>query len=107
MEAGILNEIVTVMREYRDKNKLGELVINHNHAFRARAGVKVNGGNRAVENNEMVFNQTIFVTMRMFYADRILPTDRIVWRSRPYRIITISPERMKQRVVITCELINE
>jgi len=58
-----------------------------------RAKVSYSSGNRANENNEIVFAYEVLFTMRIYH--QISERMRIIWKNREYRILSI--ERNKEQ----------
>ncbi|MDV3120789.1 phage head closure protein [Segatella copri] len=53
----------------------------------------------------MVFNYTKIFTIR--YYHNIDEKDRILWKGKLYRILSVEPDRDKQSIIIRTELIND
>lgn len=106
MRAGLLTEVVTVeqpiiVTDDYGANKLQwmPMIIN------TKANVSYSSGNRANENNEIVFAYEVVFTMRIYH--QINERMRIIWKNRKYRILSIEVNRAQQHQIIKAELINE
>lgn len=105
MESGRLNEIITVERPIIDQDGYGGNDVVWNEVIKTRADVQFSSGNRATENNEIVFNYNKIFTVR--YYHKIDEKDRVIWNGKKYRILNLNYDRDKQYLQITTELINE
>lgn len=105
MQAGILNNIITVQRPTIINDEYGANVIKYNNIITTRAFIKNNSGNRANENGEIVYNYIKSFTVR--YYNDIRENDIIIWNNKKYRITDIDEYRDKQYKVINTELIND
>lgn len=105
MQAGILNNIITIQRPTIINDDYGANVIQYNNITTTRAFVKNNSGNRANENGEIVYNYIKSFTVR--YYNDVRETDIIIWNNKKYRITDIDEYRDKQYKVINTELIND
>ena len=72
---------------------------------RTRAKVTYSSGNRANENNEIVFAYEVIFTVRIYH--QITERMRIIWEGRKYRILSIEENKELQQLTIKTELINE
>ncbi|MCM1440422.1 MAG: head-tail adaptor protein [Roseburia sp.] len=72
---------------------------------KTRARVTYSSGNRANENNEVVFNYEVIFTVRIYH--QIKEQMRIIWKNRKYRILSIEENTEQQQLTIKTELINE
>lgn len=105
MESGRLNEIITVERPTIYQDGYGGNDVVWNEVIKTRADVQFTSGNRATENNEIVFNYNKIFTVR--YYHKIDEKDRVIWNGKKYRILNLNYDRDKQYLQITTELINE
>lgn len=106
MIAGRLNEIITIEELKIIKNEYGEeQTDNYVKKFSTRAEVKYNSGNRTIENNDLFFAYDISFIVR--YYHNISELDRVIWKNKPYRILSIEHNRQFQLMNLRCELINE
>lgn len=106
MRAGLLKEVIKVEQpkvltdDYGAEKTSWIPFIN-----KTRARVTYSTGNRANENNEVVFNYEVIFTMRIYH--QIKEQMRIIWKNRKYRILSIEENTEQQQLLIKTELINE
>lgn len=106
MQSGILNEIIEIQRLKQSNNEFGEVETEeYNTVIRTRASVKYNNLNRVEDNSEIFFAQDVTFIVRIYNDVRNL--DRIVWKGKKYRILSIEESRQFQQKTIHTELINE
>ena len=106
MQAGTLNEIITVEKQtYISTGYGSQKTIDWEPKIRTRANVTYVSGGRVNENNELFFGCNVVFSVRIYHDIRNL--DRIVWRNDKYRILNIERDKKVQRLLITTELINE
>lgn len=105
MNAGRLNQIITVERPTIIKDDYGANSIHWNNIITTRADVQFDGGNRITENNEIIHSYTKTFTIR--YYHKVDEKDRILWQGKHYRILSIERDKDKQNLTIRTELINE
>ena len=105
MRAGLLNEIVTILAPKITINEVGEQSTEYIKKLTTRAYVEHSTGNRAIENNEVVFNYSKTFKFRV-YVD-ITELDRILWNNKLYRIISIEPNKQYQEKTVIAEMIND
>lgn len=107
MQAGLMNETVSVEKAARTKDKYGafrntwETVIPKAHA-------RVTYGQSRTNTSEGDTAPSSSVTFQMRYTDKIEHNMRILWQGRHYRI-SADPQRYRQRgeINVTAELIDE
>lgn len=105
MIAGILNEVVDILQQKTIKNQYGEEFITWETLIHTRAGVSWSTGNLTTDAEEVVVHYVITFTLR--YYHNIDETMRIKWKNKLYRITSIVPDRYRQRLLISTELVNE
>lgn len=106
MRAGLLTEVVTVEQPIIVTDDYGANSIQWKPMIiNTRAKVSYSSGNRANENNEIVFAYEVLFTMRIYH--QIDERMRIIWKNRKYRILSIERNREQQHLIIKTELINE
>lgn len=105
MNAGRLNQIITVERPTISKDDYGANQTTWNNIITTRADVQFDGGNRITENNEIIHSYTKTFTIR--YYHKVDEKDRILWEEKHYRILSIEKDKDKQTITIRTELINE
>jgi len=73
--------------------------------FTTRAQVTTNSGNRLNQNNEIIHTYNVTFIVRLYHD--IEESDRVIYKGKKYRIISINKELYKQSTNIIGELINE
>lgn len=106
MQAGTLNQQIRVENPVYNKNAYGSDSIRwETQIAKTRAAVTFNNGNRANENNEIIFTYQVTFTVRIYH--QIDERMRIIWKNKKYRILSIEYNQKKQQQIIRTELINE
>lgn len=104
MQAGQLNEIITIYTPISTTNEYGEMVEEWKEHTTTKANVMYSGGGRNIENGDVFFGYTkIFKVWR--YVD-IVENMQIEWQSKRYRITSIEDVKQWNEKIITAELIN-
>ena len=105
MQAGQLNEIITIYIPIHTKNEYGEVVEEWKKHTSTKANITYSGGNRNIQNGELFFGYTkIFKVYR--YVD-INESMIIEWQNKRYKIISIEDVKQYNEKIITAEIINE
>ncbi len=106
MEAGKLNQRVEFWSLKLDTDEFGHEKYDYELSFSTKASIKYNNGNRLIENQEIVYDNTLTFKIRSYCP--VQDTDRIKYRNKWYRILSVNDEYNKhnQKIIIT-ELINE
>lgn len=105
MIAGRLNNIIVVQKPTIVQNEFGANSIVWNNYLTTRAQVTYNNGNRVNENDEIVFAYEIIFTVRIYH--QIDEQMQIIWNNKKYRILSIEPDKDKQKQIIRTALIND
>lgn len=106
MIAGALKEVISVEQPKIVKDDFGANKLIWETAIAStRAKVTYTSGNRANENNEIVFAYNVIFTVRIYH--QISENMRIIWKSKKYRILSLESDLSKQQLTINTELINE
>lgn len=105
MRAGLLRDEITVEKLTTMKDSYGSIEESWEAKLSTRAEVKYNSGNRAALNNEIIHTSNITFIVRYYHP--IDESDRILYKGKRYRILSISRELYKQTISIITELINE
>ena len=105
LKAGCLTEIIDIQAPVSSKNEYGANSVDWKNMIHTKAQVKHNSGNRANENNEIVFNHNVTFTIRIYH--KINEDMRILWKGKYYRILSIEKDFSQQKNTIITELINE
>lgn len=106
MQAGRLNETITVEQPYTEENELGEVVDCHFiKKFTTKAQVIYKTGSTSLDNNEIFTSYSVQFIIRIYHQ----PTeqDRVIYRGQKYRIDSIERSREYQMIKLNCSLINE
>lgn len=105
MRAGLLREEITVEKLTSTKDSYGSMTELWETKLSTRAEVKYNAGNRAALNNEIIHTSNVTFTVRYYHS--VDEADRILYKGKRYRILSVSRELYKQAISILTELINE
>lgn len=105
MNAGRLNEIITIQRTTVSKDEYGANKIQWNDVITTRADVQFESGSRTTENNEIIHTYSKVFTIRVYH--QVDEKDRILWNGKYYRILSIEKDKDRQNLTIRTELINE
>lgn len=105
MRAGLLTEIIEVLRPTTITNDYGEKKQDFSLYLTTRAVLEHLRGSRNIENSEIVHNYTKVFSVRIY--NDIDEKDVIRWNGKEYRILDIEPDKKKQQLTITTELIND
>lgn len=105
MNAGDLNEMITVYSIEYVKNDYGEEVETMHEKFQIRACIWHRGGGRRLTNDSIVYDYTKTLQVR-YYAD-IDDLDIIGWGDKLYRIVDIEPNKRDMCKTINIEEIVE
>lgn len=106
MRAGLLTEIIKVEQPIIVTDDFGANKLEWKPFINStRAKVSYSSGNRANENNEIVFAYEVLFTVRIYH--QINERMRIIWKNRKYRILSIELNKEQQHQIIKTELINE
>lgn len=105
MRSGLMRDRVTFQSPVRTETAYSASEPTYEDAFTTWAEVRHNSGNRGVEANEIANPYTVKVTIR--YYHEVSYGMIIVHGDNRYRILDINPERSKNCITITAEVINE
>lgn len=106
MDSGILNQKIEFYRLVLGKDEYNHETYDYEFAFDTRANVIFNNGNRVIESEEIFYDNSISFKVRFYIP--VLDTDRIKYRDKWYRIITVNDiPNIRNQKVITCELVNQ
>lgn len=105
MQAGILNERIVIEQPTVQQNGFGANAIKWTEFVTTRANVTYTNGNRANENNEIVFTCNVIFKIR--YYHKVTELMHIVWNGQKYRILSIQSDKHRQFKAINTELIND
>lgn len=105
MRSGRLTNIVKILQPQRVESEYGEEKFEYVEKYITRAQVNFNPTGRTVENDEIVFDTTLSLTVRYYVPVEAL--DAVEWNGKRYRVISIQPKREFNEKYITVELIND
>jgi SPP1 family predicted phage head-tail adaptor len=105
MRAGVLNEVIVILRPVIVKDEFGAERVVYEDYKRARAQVKYNSGNRIAESHEIITSSNVTFTIRNQYD--IDEKMRVCYDKNEYLILSINRERHRQSITIITELVNE
>jgi len=105
LRAGTLTEPIIIQQQTTIKGEFGDELKSWTNYISTRCEVKSHSGNRQTENMEIVNTYNITFTVRNYHS--IDESMRIIWKGKPYRILSILPDKYKQSTDIIGELINE
>lgn len=105
MQAGLLTERIIIEKPITQQNGFGANAIKWTEFVTTRAGVTYSNGNRANENNEIVYIYTVVFKIR--YYHKVTEFMRITWNDQKYRILSIQADKHKLYKLINAELIND
>ena len=104
MRAGILQEVIQILRLRQSSNDFGEQWDEYVPAEKTRAEVTPTAGGRGDDNHEIFYAHTYRFIVRRYV--KICDFDRILWKGQQYRIINIDDDRNFNQKIINAELIN-
>lgn len=105
MRAGVLSEVISFEQPVTITDVFGANQLSWELVTNTRAKVSYSSGNRATENNEIVFAYEVIFTVRIYH--QIDERMRIIWKNKKYRILSIERNKAQQHQIIKTELINE
>ena len=105
IRAGLLDKIITIKKPLSNtKNDFGEDEITYDSGTDTRARVVFQADNRTIENGELVFPQSLKITVRSYVS--VTNDSIVVWNDNEYRILSID-DTIKGEININAELIND
>lgn len=108
MVAGKLTEIISFDRLKSVTNKYGEEETKGflPYAY-TRAQVIYEGDTKMELYNEITFINNVTFIVRYYHLKMLKKDDRITFKSEPYEIMEIVPDKEAQLIRLKCKLINE
>lgn len=104
MQAGKLNEIITIEQPVKHENELGEVVENrYLKKFTTKAQVIYKSGVRT-EDYSIHTDYSVQFVIRIYHS--VTERDRIIYRNQYYRIESIEYSREYQMIKINASLIT-
>lgn len=104
MIAGLLKEVVKICTLITKQNDYGEREVILEEVFTTRANVKLNGGERSIENNEIFYGYRYTFTIRGYH--KVNEDNVVKWNDKAYRILSID-RTDKSKLILDTELIND
>lgn len=104
MRAGILNEVINILRLQQSTNDFGEQFDMYVPCCNTRANITPVSGGRTDENHEIFYAHTYKFIIRRYI--KIGEFDRIQWQDKQYRVLNIDDDRALNQKIITAELVN-
>lgn len=104
MRAGLLTEVVDILRATISKNSFGEDVETWSVVYSTRARVEHVSSQLTTENSEAVYNFQKKITLRIYVPVREF--DRIRWDGKEYRIVQLEKDKKQMQITIIADLIN-
>ena len=105
MRAGLMRYRITFQRQVSSETAYSYSEPTYDDCFTTWADIRHNSGNRSIEANEIVNPFTVKITIRYYHLVDYGMT--IKHGDIRYRILDINPERSKNCITITAEVINE
>lgn len=105
MKAGQLKEKIAVLFPSINTSEFGENKTEYIAKYITRAAVKITSQNRENTNNEIFYSTTVEFTVRSY--NKIDDFDRIEWKGKQYRILSIIPNDLYQEIQVITEVVNE
>lgn len=96
MKAGLLSSTIAVEKPEVVSDEFGANTLKWvKHIDKTRAKVTYSSGNRANENNEIIFTYEVIFTVRHYHS--ITERMRILWEGNKYRILSIERNKALQQ----------
>lgn len=105
MRAGLLTEIINILRPALSRNEFGEQEETYEKHYTTKARVINNSGNREDTNGELRISY--IKTFEVWKYVDIKDTDWIEWEGKRYRILSIDLDKVQQKKTIKTEEVNE
>ena len=105
MQAGLLNEIITIEQSTSERDKFGSTKLIWSKLADMRAWVRFKSGARKLINGEVVYVDINTINVRI--CKTITAKMRIVYNGQRYRITSLNHDRKQQATIMEVEVINE
>lgn len=105
MQAGLLNEPITILKPEITRNEFGEQTTEYVESYHTRARVINNGGNRTQEDNGVFYDYSKHLEVRYY-----VPLDNfdiVVFKGQKYRVKSVEKTREYNNQTIYMDLMNE
>lgn len=105
MNAGQLNEPITIEQQKSEKNEFSSVTRSWVRFAETKANVKAQSTDLADDNGELFFGQRATFRIRGYH--KVEETMRVIWKGAKYRILGIDDDRPNMMKILRCEKINE
>lgn len=105
MRAGLLTEVVNILRATLTRNNMGEEVEEWGTIYTTRARVENVSSQLTQENSEALYNFQKRFTLRIYVP--IMEFDRIELGGKLYRVLSLDKNKTQMEIVVIGELIND
>jgi len=105
MWAGLLDEVVDIMKYTPSTNDYGEVTKTLTKEYDTRAKVVHLSGSRTVRNDEIQYPYSKQFVFR--YHSPITEDNLIRWQGHLWRVLSIDRDRHMQQCVVLTEIVNE
>ena len=105
MNAGQLNEPITIEQQIAEKNEYSSVTRSWEKFAETKANVKAQSTDLTDDNGELFFGQRATFNIRGYH--KVVDTMRVIWKGVKYRILGIDEDRPNMMKILRCEKINE
>lgn len=105
MRAGLLTENVDIMRPTTVRTVYGDEHVDYYVEYQTRARVENMTSQRTEENSEVLYNFQKRFTLRVYVP--VQEFDRIRWKGKYYRIVSLEKDEREMRITVIGELVND
>lgn len=108
MKAGKLNNYVVIEGLKTNKNEFGEEESSiYTEKLKTRCDILNDGGNRTNENGEIIYSYNKTFIFYDYMDNFIDEYDRIIYKNKPYRILSKDLVKETKALYVRTELVNE
>lgn len=108
MKAGKLNNYVVIEGLKIKSNEFGEEESSiYTEKLKTRCDIQNDGGNRTNENGEIIYSYNKTFIFYDYMDNFIDEYDRIIYKSKPYRILSKDLVKETKTLYVRTELVNE
>lgn len=105
MRAGLIQQPIDIYRAVVTKNLFGEQTTEWKRIIHTRARIIYDNGERTNMDGDMTYVYTLTFEVRRYH--KIDEYDHIHYKDKKFRILSIEHNKVEQKQVIICQLINE
>jgi len=105
MRAGLLNQVITLLKPLKERDELGSEVITWEKFKDIKASISYSASDKSVVNDEIVANNFITCTVRIY--QEITLDMRVESHGILYNVESVYPDYSKQIKVIQLTEVNE